>query len=409
MNSKTKIHSETDLPTPESVLRRLTELAYGHSFSFGEHIAESGNRIPTVQGEFWTPKQRTGHSLHELSYRACFKPQLPALFIEALTKPGDHVLDPFGGRGTTALEAHLRDRRATSSDLNPLSSILLTPRLHPPSLADIETALAKLPTHFDRELPEKLLTFYHPKTLETLCAWRAYWIERNEELTTAEAWIRMVATNRLTGHSPGFFSVYTMPPNQAVSVASQEKINLRRNQTPPFRDVKTLVLRKSQQLLKSYQNPTTQIPSQALVASADKLNALDDNTVDLVVTSPPFLDIVDYDGDNWLRNWFNGLPSHPGLWVTPSISEWQSLMTKALREMCRVLRPGGYVAFEVGEVRKATVPLEEQVVTAGKTAGLQPLGILLHTQDFTKTAHCWGIDNNAKGTNTQRISLFQKH
>ncbi len=35
----------------------------------------------------------------------------------------------------------------------------------------------------------------------------------------------MVAINRLTGHSPGFFSVYTLPPNQATSVQAQRKIN----------------------------------------------------------------------------------------------------------------------------------------------------------------------------------------
>mgnify|MGYP006077372085 FL=1 len=408
MSSKTKVSSTTDSSSTDPVLSRLTDLAHGRTFSFGEHSTESGERVPVATGEFWTSKQRTGNPLHELSYRACFKPQLPALFIEALTRPGGHVLDPFGGRGTTALEAHLRGRRATSSDLNPLSAILLKPRINPPSLVEIETALSALPEHFAGDLPEELLTFYHPKTLETLCAWRAYWIERGDKLTPAENWIRMVATNRLTGHSPGFFSVYTMPPNQAVSVASQTKINQRRNQTPPFREVKALVLRKSRQLLKSYQKPTTQQLSQALVASADHISSLEDNSVDLVVTSPPFLNVVDYDGDNWLRNWFNGLPSQSGLWVTPSVSEWQALMTKALREMHRVLRSNGYVAFEVGEVRKATIPLEEQVINAGKAAGLRPIGILVHAQNFTKTAHCWGIDNNAKGTNTQRISLFQK-
>ena len=39
----------------------------------------------------------------------------------------------------------------------------------------------------------------------------------------------MIALNRLTGHSPGFFSVYTLPPNQAVSVKAQRKINRDRN------------------------------------------------------------------------------------------------------------------------------------------------------------------------------------
>ena len=59
----------------------------------------------------------------------------------------------------------------------------------------------------------------------------------------------MVATNRLTGHSPGFFSVYTLPPNQAVSAESQIKINQKRHQTPSYRDVKQIILRKSKSLL----------------------------------------------------------------------------------------------------------------------------------------------------------------
>ena len=59
----------------------------------------------------------------------------------------------------------------------------------------------------------------------------------------------MVAIGRLTGHSPGFFSVYTLPPNQAVSIASQLKINKAREQFPPDRDVKKLILKKTKALL----------------------------------------------------------------------------------------------------------------------------------------------------------------
>ena len=43
--------------------------------------------VPTLVNEFWTAKQRQAHSLHEISYRACFKPQLPRFFIERLTEP----------------------------------------------------------------------------------------------------------------------------------------------------------------------------------------------------------------------------------------------------------------------------------------------------------------------------------
>ncbi|GIS98157.1 MAG: hypothetical protein CM1200mP25_3940 [Acidobacteriota bacterium] len=84
--------------------------------------------------EYWTSAQRQSHSLHEISYRACFKAQLPAFFISRLCKPGDAVYDPFMGRGTTPLEAFLRGCKPLGNDINPLSVALLAPRLDPPQL-----------------------------------------------------------------------------------------------------------------------------------------------------------------------------------------------------------------------------------------------------------------------------------
>jgi hypothetical protein len=88
--------------------------------------------------------------------------------------------------------------------------------------------------------------------------------------------------------------------------------------------------------------------------------------------------------------------------------EWQAAMTQVFTELHRVLRPGGHVAFEVGEVNAGRVLLEELVVQAGSNAGLTPELILINDQEFTKTANCWGVSNNTKGTNTNRIVVFQK-
>src|SRR5688500_2811000 len=260
--------------------------------------------VETVINEFWTSKQRAAHSLHEISYRACFKPQLPRFFIQRLSSEGEAVYDPFMGRGTTLVEAALLGRIPFGCDVNPVSALLTRPRLNPPSLRAVDERVRQLDFSFSGEVPEDLLVFYHPETLKEICALRAYLIERRrtQKSDAVDDWIAMVALNRLTGHSPGFFSVYTLPPNQAVSVKSQRKINEQRKQTPPLRDVARIIAKKSRSLLKDCTEPVRQVlgnvSSQArLITGANSdTPQLDSDSVSLAVTSPPFLDIVDYAG-----------------------------------------------------------------------------------------------------------------
>jgi len=59
-------------------------------------------------------------------------------------------------------------------------------------------------------------------------------------------------------------------------------------------------------------------------------------------------------------------------------------------------------------VRAGKVALEEVVLKAVRGLALRPSLILINDQKFTKTANCWGVANNSKGTNTNRIVLLQK-
>ena len=118
--------------------------------------------------EYWTSGQRQANSLHEISYRACFKPQLPEFFIARLTEPGDGVYDPFMGRGTTPLQARLMGRRPLGNDINPLSQVLLAPRLNPPTIEKITERLESVDLSSAAEVYTDLLHFYHKDTLLSL-------------------------------------------------------------------------------------------------------------------------------------------------------------------------------------------------------------------------------------------------
>ena len=91
-----------------------------------------------------------------------------------------------------------------------------------------------------------------------------------------------------------------------------------------------------------------------------------------------------------------------------NVEAWRDAMAPVFAELHRVVRPGGYVAFEVGEVRRGKVRLEEHVVPVAASAGFDPELVMLHTQNFTKTANCWGVDNNKRGTNTNRVVVLRR-
>lgn len=375
--------------------------------------------VPVYEQELWTSRQRQASPIHEVSYRACFKPQLPRYFIERLTGPGDLVYDPFSGRGTTAVEAALAGRRVVANDINPLSAIFTLPRLEVPGMENIAERLRTLPSGRRRKADIDLSMFYHADTERELLALRDY-LARHAAAGTEDAvdrWIRMVATNRLTGHSPGFFSVYTLPPNQATTPENQVRINRKLKQKPEYRDTRALILRKSAQLLSRLdagQRDALRLAAKSAMLLERPACATSDirsGSVQLTVTSPPFLDVVHYARDNWLRCWFNAIDAETvgaGITMSRTVEEWSEAMAAVFAELYRVTRGGGWVAFEVGEVRRGRVRLEEIVVPLGAAAGFECEAVLINAQKFTKTANIWGVRNNSKGTNTNRIVLLQK-
>ena len=375
--------------------------------------------LPAMIGEFWTSRQRQASPLHEVSYRACFKPQLPRFFIDRLTRPGDVVYDPFSGRGTTVLEAGLLGRRAVANDINPLSPLIARPRFFPPTISDLSDRLDAIRMDAGAHADRDLSMFFHRRTEAELVSLRRYLLRRSRSGTEddIDRWIRMVATNRLTGHSRGFFSVYTLPPNQAVQAERQRIINRRLRQKPEYRDVRGIILRKTRSLLRGLSEEDlrrladTGADAQFLTVDARQTDAIGPGSVRLTVTSPPFLNIVDYAGDNWLRCWFNGLDAREisaRISTCRTVPDWSRVMGEVFRELFRITGRRGWVAFEVGEVRNRTVRLEEAVIPLGIAAGFTPVGVLINTQRFTKTSNIWGIENNRRGTNTNRIVVFRK-
>ncbi len=389
-----------------------------------DEIRIGNNRIKRYTGEFWTSRQRKGNSIHEISYRACYKAELPGFFIKRMATRHSMLFDPFSGRGTTIIEGALNGIAGISMDVNPLSEVLTYPRIYIPEAGQVEKRLESIFRVVGKYSPEmELSMFFHKETEKEILHLREYLEERKENGSEDEVdrWIRMVATNRLTGHSKGFFSVYTLPPNQAVSPRRQSEINTRLGIRPEYRNTREIILKKSMSLLRhitpEIRENLKRARARTRVITADSReihSAVEEGSVDLTVTSPPFLNVVQYSSDNWLRCWFNHIELgsvEKNVFVSGSISEWSGFVSRVLRQIYRVTSNGGRVAFEVGEVRdrKEIVFLDELVAGIAIECGFDVPAIMVNEQVFTKTSNIWGVKNSQKGTNTNRIVLMEKH
>ena len=224
----------------------------------------------------------------------------------------------------------------------------------------------------------------------------------------------MVAVNRLTGHSPGFFSVYTLPPNQAASVTAQRRSTPTGIRAPGYRNVTRLILRKSRSLLADA-TPRNRCARQRPqpVSTADRSGGHD---------ARAFLVAQLTSWSLRRRSWMSSITP-----ATTGCAAGSAGRRRREADDARESRglgdghdwhvfpeltgcsPGGHVAFEVGEVRGGTVRLEESVVPgAAFGPDSNPVLIMINSQSFTNTSHCWRVSNHTKGTNTNRVTVFQK-
>lgn len=404
-SNRTQTASKRALPALAIVPPRLT--------------AKEQTKRKEFVGELWAATQRQMHSMHySVSYRASFKPELPDFCIRRYSAPGDVVLDPFSGRGTTALQATLSGRVAYASDANPLAALITQAKLFPVGLDEIVLRLHQI--DLCRPVPltaykDMLSPFYHPDTYRELINLKLA-IKKNPD--RINKFIELLAISRLHGHSQGFFSVYSFP-QISIPPERQELINAKRREQPEYRTITPRIIKKAAQTLRDgFKNEFYDYAEKSMVRTSDARNMswLGNNTVDLIVTSPPFLDKVDYLTDNWLEFWFTGINPRPlenQLIMTSNLNEWRSFIRDTLRESLRVLCPNCFAVFEVGEVETETGTINLDQILAEEAERIRVNDkifrfeeVLVNQQSFSKLANCFQVENNRKGTNTNRLVVL---
>jgi hypothetical protein len=197
-------------------------------------------------------------------------------------------------------------------------------------------------------------------------------------------------------------------------------INIKRRESPDYRAVAPRVIKKAAQALRDgFSSDFFAVSSANMIEVADSrsMKHIPNSSVDLIVTSPPFLEKVDYLSDAWLEFWFAGidpLPFASNMFVCSSLQDWSTFISDVMREMLRVLKPRAYAVIEVGEIDTSAgvVYLDEVVADQARHVNLSDKKlvvdqVLVNQQQFSKISNSYNLENSTTGCSTNRLVVLK--
>lgn len=333
--------------------------------NFGEKSAEEkflklisgaykkrGEALKALSNINWDFKDFTtqylSHKFH--SYPARFIPQIPLSFIRLFTKEGDIVLDPMCGCGTTLLEAFLNNRDSIGNDFNPLATLIS--KVKTTLISDLEfryfeRKFAKVKRYLDLDyrrvderannLPNRTISkIFNKAVIGKLEAIRETILEIRDEGHNDLYDLGRVALSAviwsLVENGNGIDIENSF--GKKVQAMKKEILEMRRIVSKPAR-------------------------VETMKGDARKLQVKND-TVDLIVTSPPYVNALDYyrvhmynmlwlgmDFDLFRKHEIGG-HSHFIMNRFRLLSEYLGDMLRSMVEMNRVLKKGKICAIVVG-------------------------------------------------------------
>ena len=290
-------------------------------------------------------------TLHQLSpYIGKLKSSIAASLVRQFTHKGDLVYDPFSGSGTVALESWTAGRRVVANDLSPYAHLLTRAKLFPcPSLevaignidlASIEATKVKDDIDL-RKVPHWVRQFFHPETLRETLAWVTV-------LKRRRSWFLLTSLLGILHHQrPGFLS---FPCSHTVPYLRRKKFP--RSLYPELYRYRSLRDRLEAKVTRAFRRtPDFDFEVTRACFCKDAGVLTPPERVDAIITSPPYMRLLDYARDNRLRLWFLGTDDWRSLdrIVSPRQPSFLDLMRRCFTKWKTVLKPNHCCVLVVGD------------------------------------------------------------
>lgn len=315
------------------------------------------------------------HRFHSLCpYFAMFPETFANKWINALTDPGDTVLDPFAGRGTAPFEALLLGRVGVGVDVNDVAACLNRAKLAAPAKQTLLRRVGELQAEFDptaweaaaRHTSDFFRAAYHARTLAQLLYLRETldWRQRR-----SDAMISALIMGGLHGETSSSRYLSNQMP-RTISTKPLYSVGYwsKRGLVAPERDAFKL-LREAVNFRYASQRPS--LVGRAVHGDMRTLpRAWVGEAPRLIVTSPPYRAVTSYEEDQWLRLWFLGGPETPSkAQITRDdrhvrVADYWRFIGDFWRVAAAVLAPSGHVVMRVGATDVAPDVLSRQLAAS---------------------------------------------
>jgi site-specific DNA-methyltransferase (adenine-specific) len=270
------------------------------------------------------------------------------------------ILDPFCGKGTTLLAARMLGHKAYGIDIAPEAVVCSLSKLVDVNLDSVKKYVKGLSINGSSRnaVPKSVKAFFHPSTLAQIQSIRDELLRdrlsKNKKRRDKAVFVLASLLGILHGHSSFSLSIpsahaYSMAPAYVLRFAA--KHNLR----APKTNVHECLLEKISRCLKSPLPPTNSFDvRRGSAVCSTKIFPELIGKVDLILTSPPYLNAQTYAKDNWLRLWLLGYDYKalkPEYIETGSINRYGEYMEKVFRELKLLMKPRGRLVCIAGDVR----------------------------------------------------------